>query len=209
MITLVIIIGCLGLLLLVPVGVKIEYGEEALKTRLTIGGFSLPLTGKKKKKKPKKIKKNKPHKKQKNREPNEVVQKKKVHVKSIFQMIPELMDLLSELASIVHRKLQIKQLTLKVVVGADNAAKAAISYGKVWLVLGGAVAVIENLFHIQNRDVDVVLDYQKEDIEMDIQVDIRMRVGTLFHMAGISGWKIVKNIKKYKKVVNNNESSSQ
>ena len=82
------------------------------------------------------------------------------------------------LAGRLPRKLLIRQLTVRVACGGQDAAAAATVYGRAWAAIGALSPVLEQTFRIRERAFSAELDYEREGLQWFAAADVQMRVGT-------------------------------
>ena len=167
---LLIVAGILGILLLVRLGVRVSYRENVLRLWLCISPFRIPLyssAGKKKKKKPKK-KKKKPQEKpeEKKKKP-----KKKRSFREILTMAGEIGGILKRLM----RRIRIERLEAEITAAGPDAARAAITYGRLWEAVGTLHALLDNLVTLKRWNVQVGLDYSAEKLRAEGTAEITFR----------------------------------
>ncbi len=188
-----------------PVGSKIRYEDGELAVKLAFGPLSLqilpskPLHGKKlarqfrkklerewaarQKKVLKKLKKRRNKEDRKGLPRAQRAPKQRL---SLEELLP-LAKLGLQIVGSLPRKLLVRELYLHLVCGGKDAAKAAISYGRAWAMLGTVLPVLERVFRVRKRDLGVELDYDRASLEISARLDIRMRVGTAFLLALTAG----------------------
>lgn len=150
MIALIVILTVFLALALLRVGIQAEYGVNGAKVLAIIGPFHLGLYPLKEKRREKEKKPKKPKKKK------DQPEKKEGGALDGFQkLIPAALDM----AGRFRRKLVINQLTLYYTAASDDAAKAAIAYGRAWAAIGALTPVLENAFNIKNRDIQAAVDF--------------------------------------------------
>lgn len=89
----------------------------------------------------------------------------------------------------IKRKLILKDLVLYLTVGGkgDDAAKAALLYGRAWAAVGALTPVLENTFNIRNRDIQVGIDFFAEDNVIYAEACILFRIGDILWIAVYHG----------------------
>ncbi len=172
-----ILLGILGLLLLivlllcVPVWLIVDYGDE---TRMKLRYGLIPITlmprpekepKPDKKDKKKKEKKPKGHKKEKPPKPKKSLPET-LRSFGIPDHLPETMDELvkalvqvGRLGNGIRKSLTICRLEISVVCGGEDAAQAAINYGRAWPILSGVEQVLGRVLRLKKFRGQPLLDY--------------------------------------------------
>lgn len=149
MIPLLIIAVILIAVCLLPVGAQVEYSREGFTVKLILGPVWLQLIpAKARKEKKAKDKKEKVEKK-------EEKPKKGGSLKDFQELIPSALDAVGK----ISQGIRINSLKLYYTAASGDPANAAIQYGIAWVAVGNVIALIENVFIVKNRDVQVFLDY--------------------------------------------------
>ena len=189
-----VLIGC------IPVGVDARYLENELSLRLKIGFLKvqvLPAKPKKKRAAPKK-KQAAPKKKQETAkqaavsEKPEATKKKVSMPKLTLADILELVNLACDTLGDLRQKLRVEILTLHVVLGADDPAKAAMQYGSAWAVIGMLDPKLDRLFVIKKRDIQPVLDYNENEIKISAQLALTITIGRALSLGLKAGVRFLK-----------------
>lgn len=194
------VLAVLLLLGLVPVGVTLRYDSGAMEVKLKLGPFRIPIYpvgqphGKKlarqygrKVKAEREKRKKKAEKKARKKKPRERKEKK-----LSFDELMQLLGLAWKAVGGLPRKLVVKELYLHVTYREDDAARAAIGYGRAWAVAGTALPVLERVFRIRKQDVGVDLDYEREPMEVFARLDIHILIGTAALLAFRTGFGALK-----------------
>ena len=151
-------------LLLMPVVVHITYGDT-LGLRLSYAGFTIPTESEKPKKKQKK-----------KSAPKTQNTKKKSKNKLSFDNILELVKIGFNAAEKLLKTIRIKRLRLAVIVSGEDAATAAINYGRVCALASATYPLIENSVDKKHTDISVDLQYESQT---SVNADIVMKAMTL------------------------------
>lgn len=217
--TFLIIVGILALLLLIPLGAYVRYDSEGFVANLIAGPIRIKLFPRKKKKSDKKDKhKSKTKKEKKNRKPKEESKNKKSIGGLINDFYPFVKLAFHFLGHFFH-KIRVKTLILHVSFGgAEDAAKAAINYGRAWGVIGVIMASFHERMRIKTENVSASCDFTSGEMRIFVEIKAVILLFDLLAMAiryGLQALKIYLNNKKRKnpnylsiKAVQKNESSS-
>ena len=158
MIALAIIALVIFLILFSPVGVHIKYNDEFMLW-LCYGVFRfkvLPAKEKKKKDKPK---------------VNHKKKAKNSNQKFSFDDILLIIKTSLNAAESLIRTLRFKRFKLAAVISGEDAATAAINYGRACALASAAYPVFEKSFERKNTDISIDLEYDsKSRIDADIMI---------------------------------------
>ncbi len=102
-------------------------------------------------------------------------------LQELFALLKAILDKLGAAA----KHIIAEKFVLKVVVGGDNAAAAAICYGAANAVLYPALSALDSIIIIKNRDVDISCDFDRK--QCSIVADIRLSVKPLFVLNAACG----------------------
>lgn len=180
-----VLIGC------IPVGVDARYMENELSLRLKIGLLKMQiLPAKPKKAAPKKEKKTakKAGASQKPEKPKKKASMPKLTLSDILALVNLTCDTLGDL----RRKLRVEVLTLHVVLGGDDPAKAAMQYGGAWAAIGMLNPKLDQLFVIKKRDIQPILDYNEKEMSISAQLALTITIGRALSLGLKAGARFLK-----------------
>ena len=180
-----VLIGC------IPVGVDARYMENELSLRLKIGLLKMQiLPAKPKKAAPKKEKKTakKAAASQKTEKPKKKASMPKLTLSDILALVNLACDTLGDL----RRKLRVEVLTLHVVLGGDDPAKAAMQYGGAWAAIGMLNPKLDQLFVIKKRDIQPILDYNEKEMSISAQLALTITIGRALSLGLKAGARFLK-----------------
>ena len=203
-----IILGIIVLLCLIPLGIRAIYNSEGIKLWLLIGPLRILLF-----QKPKKPKEEKPAPKKEKaagtkKKPAKAEENKKGG--SLRDFLP-LLGVAKRLLVSFFRKLRIRKLELKIVLAGDDPCDLAVNYGKAWAATGNLIPMLEELFVIRKRDVDIGCDFTAEETKVYAAADITILTGRLLGLAAVYGYQALREflkITKKRKGEHKNESKS-
>ena len=193
-------LGILVLLAVLPVGVCLIYNEDGLILSLFLGAIKIRLfpkasKEKKKKEKPKKQKKAKPASK-----PQSV--KKERSGGKITDFLP-LVDIGLKFLGSFRRKLRVKRLELNyVMAGCD----LALNYGKAWTAVGNIMPLLERIFVIKKRNIQVQCDFAEVSARISARLEITITIGRVVGIAVKYG---VKALREFLKIKNKNKGGAK
>ena len=105
----------------------------------------------------------------------------------------EILPVVGEAAGALKRKIHIDRLVLTVIWGAEDAASAALGYGKANAFLGMIWPLIDHNFKVKNCDWNVDVDYGRPKPTFSADAAITITVGQLVAFALHYGTKLLKN----------------
>ena len=178
--------GVLFLLAILPVGISALYNEDGPTVSLRIGPAKILLfPGKKREDEEKTVKKEK---KKPSKETKGSASKKKQTKKggSIQDFLP-LVDKVLNFLDAFRRKLRVNQLEMKLILAGSDPSDLAENYGKAWVVLGNMMPLLENVFVIKKRDLEVECDFLADNTLITARVDITITVGRVISLLVVQG----------------------
>ncbi len=205
--TWLIVLAVLILICLIPLGVRAVYSDAGFKLWLLIGPVKIFLLPKKKKEEKPVQKPAKPVKTQKkSAKPKE----EKKDGGSIRDFLP-LLDVAKRLFGSFFRKIRIRRLEVKLTLAGDDPCDLAVNYGRTWAATGSIIPLLEELFVIKKRDVQVACDFTAQETKIYAAADITILVGRLLGLMGKYGYLGLREflkIRNKRKGEHNNESKS-
>ena len=189
-IILIVILAVLFLLSLIRLGGRAKYGPEGFSAVLIAGPARIQLFPPKPKNesKPAKPKKEKKKKKPAAAKGHEQ-QDKPGTVGRVMQLLPAV----AEAAGALKRRIRIDHLVLTVIWGAEDAASAAIGYGRANALLGMIWPLIDNNFKVKDCDFRVDVDYGRTTPQFTADAAITLTVGQLLSFVFHYGIKLLMN----------------
>jgi hypothetical protein len=107
-----------------------------------------------------------------------------------FDAIKKYYDIALGLLKNLRKVLRIDLLKVRFVAAAkDDAAKAAILYGKAWAAEGIILAVLENNIRVRKKEIDILVDYVAEKPAFYCFVKASATIGGLI----LAGFRIAKD----------------
>ncbi|MGN1340680.1 MAG: DUF2953 domain-containing protein [Oscillospiraceae bacterium] len=100
----------------------------------------------------------------------------KLTLKDIFEIVKLIWDTLNTPLKRVLKATRISGFRLRIVVGGDDAAKAAISFGRVNMLAGSALAFLEGCFTLKEPDFDISCDFMSEETTTECEFTARLTV---------------------------------
>lgn len=180
------ILGGIVLLLLaiwlLRVGVEIAFGQE-LRVTAKIGPKKLTLLPKpeKREKAPKKKKKKAPAAEKK--EEDKGKKKFPFTFEDIRSAAPVVFEALQKALRKIRRRMRVDPLDISITFAGDDPAKVAEMYGWANTAMWTMMPPFEQLIHIPNPHIHLVVDYNSFRMTAEGRVGVRFRVGDLIVIA--------------------------
>ena len=199
---LIITLLVLLLLAILPFGVSAIYNADGPLIRLIAGPARItlyPVKKKDKSDKPKKKKEKKPKAEPQAKDQAKPQDKQKGGpISDFYPFITLVLDLLTDF----RRKLRLDRFELKIILAGGDPADLGINYGRAWIALGNLWPMLERVFVIKKRDVEVECDFEGSSTTISARLDLTITLGRLFSMGfryGIRGLKEFINFKNKRK----------
>lgn len=170
---------------LMPVGVYGLYNSQGAVIKLAIGPahYQLYPSGKKTDKK-NKGKQSKEH----FSSTQKATGKSGGSVSDFLPFIRTVLELLSEL----RRKIRANRLELKIILGGNDPCDLGIKYGRAWAILGSLIPVLERVFNIRKRELEVECDFNALDTTIFARIEIAISFAGLLYLATRYGLRVLK-----------------
>lgn len=183
MIALYIVLGILaflGLLLLVPISLRLAYDGE-LRVRLRVAG--IPFTLYPRRKKAKRTPKGKRKGQEGDGEKDKLsVLNEKLHeggISAAVEYIREMIGMIRQAVSELLDAVIVTRLQVRVIVASGDAAATATEYGTACAVLYPAVGALSARVRVKRRRVEVAPDFLAEQGRIDADVHLHTQVWRL------------------------------
>lgn len=196
--------GILFLLAILPLGASVKYNSEGPLVRIIAGPIRLTVFPmKKKEKKPKTEKK--PKQDQKTVDDTSVKQdtskaqskEKKEQGGSLLDFLP-LVQVALDLLGDFRRKLRLNRLELKLIMAGDDPCDLAVNYGRAWAAVGNLFPLLERVFVIKKRDIEVECDFTASQTLVIARLDITITLGRIIALAVRYG---IRALREYLKIM--------
>lgn len=185
-------IGILVLIAILPVGVRLVYQKEGAVCSLLFGWINIRLFPKEKKvKEHKKTKKSK----KKSSAPKE----KKQESGSWKDFIP-LVKIGIEFLGKLRRKIRVKYLELNLVMAGEDPCDLALNYGRAWAGVGNVMPLLEQVFVIKKRNIQVQCDFTADETKVTARLDVTITVGRAVCLAVKYGYRAIREYFKIMKL---------
>lgn len=162
------------LVLLIPVGIRVRYGQEKMQLWYSIGPLRIRHHAK-------------------DSDDKRTSKASKTNIRKIFSESINanrkydgvLGEFLAELKTVLGLfwklapKLRIKRLVMKLHIAGENPAAVALQYGGAWTAIGCLLPVLEEAFVLKKRELDVDCNYSGDKTTLDAELDITIGLGRL------------------------------
>lgn len=183
----------LVLLAILPLGFTARYDADGAQLKLIAGPVRVQVYPAKKKKDTQKKKPAKAKKKKAAAKKDGADEKKRGGSFTDFlPMVSIALDLLRDFG----RKLRVNRLDLNLILAGGDPCDLAIQYGKACSAMGCLWPILEEVFVIKGRDVKIQCDFEASQTLVDARLDMTITLGRLLVLAGVHGFKAVKELIK-------------
>ena len=194
--------GVLLLIAVTPVGIRLLYKQDGMYLSLLMGWIRIALyprkpSNKHDKKVPEKPADNKSV-------PKKTKSKEDKTGGKLTDFLP-LLDTALEFIGSLRRKLRVRQLIFSLVMAADDPCDLAVNYGKAWAAVGNVMPLLEQIFVIKKRDVEVQCDFMAETSTLYLCVDLTITIGRAIGMAVKYGFRV---LWQYLKIMKSNKGGA-
>lgn len=175
-------LGILVLLAILPVGVCLTYNEDGLILSLLLGAVKIKLFPRASKEK----NTEKPKKKKKQKGANAVSKTKPVKKEKLGGKITEFLPLVDvglKFLGSFRRKLRVKRLEMNYIMAGGDPCDLALNYGKAWTAVGNLMPLLERIFVIKKRNIQVQCDFAGDSAKISVRLDISITVGRIVGIA--------------------------
>ena len=179
-----------------PLGISFRYNASGALLRVILGPVKLTVFPRpKKEKKASSPKKEEP---KKETPPPETPQPSKQEKPpkeenggSLLDFVP-LVKVALDFLGDFRRKLRLNNLELKLILAGGDPCDLAVNYGRAWTAVGNLLPVLERLFVIKKRNVEVECDFSASETLVIARVDISITLGRLLALAARYGVRALK-----------------
>lgn len=188
-IILIAILAVLILISLIRLGGRAKYSPDGFFAYVLVGSVKIQLFPMKPKDKPKKAKAPKDKQTKEKKKAVSAEGEKPGTVGRLLKLLPTV----AEAAGALKRRIRIDHLVLTVIWGAEDAASAALGYGKANALLGMIWPLLDNNFKVKKCDWQIDVDYGKAAPEFTADAAITISIGQLISFAVHYGVKLLMN----------------
>lgn len=195
------------LLAILPLGVSAKYDAGGPLVRLIAGPVRFTVyPAKKKEKKPKAAKKGKAPQEQNGKESNSGKakstakdpqgQKKGGSITDFLPLVQVVLDFLSDFG----RKLRVNRLELKLIMAGDDPCDLAVNYGRTWAAVGNLFPLLEQVFVIKKRNVEVECDFTASETLITARLDLTITLGRILSLGVRHGFRALREYLQIMKI---------
>lgn len=175
----------LFILAILPLGASIRYDADGLIIRIIGGPVRLTVYPfPKRKKKTKKTKEKTPPAERPVKTDASPTSKPKGG--SLLDFLP-LLQLAMEFLGDFRKKLRVNHLEMKLIMAGGDPCDLAINYGRAWAALGNLLPMMERVFVIKKRDLEVECDFTAEQTLINARLDITITLGRIISLGVVYG----------------------
>ncbi len=98
-----------------------------------------------------------------------------------------------------RRKLRIQQLNVKVIMAGDDPCDLAVNYGRAWAAAGNLISLLERVFVIKKRDIEMECDFTTDRTVFTAKAEFTITLGRLLTLAVIYGIRAIREYLSMKK----------
>lgn len=187
-------LGALGLLAVMPLGVQAAYDSGGLTVNLVIGPTKVQVFPRKRAKKEKARPERKAPKPAQKAAGGSQKQKQGGSIHDFEGILRRILAFLGHF----RRKLVIRNLKMKLIMAGSDPCDLAVNYGKTWAALGNVLPLLERIFRIRNRNIEVACDFCGEQTTVVAEIDIVISLGRLLSLVTVHGLHILSEFIKLK-----------
>lgn len=116
------------------------------------------------------------------------------------------LEALGKFLNDLRKKIRVKKLELHLVMGGEDPCNLALSYGKAWAAVGNIMPLLERIFVIKKRDVQVHCDFMAQSTKVYLKLKVTM---TLFRLVSLLVKNGVNAYREYEKITNTDEGGAE
>ena len=188
----------------IRIGADVRYGQDGAQVQARAGIFRIALFPRK----PSEQKK-KPSKAEKKTTKIKSVQKqtgkdkkdgKKLTVDQICDLAKQFVPLVLEAAGCLWSKLVMDILEISIVIGGNDPADAALSYGQINAALGAVWKPLNEAFHVRNGRGHVEVDFDNPDTTLYVHAALSIKIGQVLWLGIYFGVEALKRFLEFRKI---------
>ena len=186
--------GILALIAILPIGLRLIYDSGGFRVSFLCGMLSFRLHWPEKNNK-KESKQNHTKANAKNSPKTNNTDQKGGKWTDFLPLVKIFLSFLGSL----RRKIRIKKLYLNVIMASDDPCDLGIHYAKAWTAVGSLLPLLEQVFTIKSKDVEIQCDFTAESTLVRFRADVMISFGRLVCLVVKYG---VKALLEYNKIIN-------
>ena len=187
-------LGVLALIAIIPIGASIFYDDAGPRAFVIAGPIRLCVYPVKKREKKEPSKK----KKTQNSSPSPTAKQqksKKSSGGSVSDFLP-LLDRVLDFLSAFRGKIRVSHLEMKLILAGDDPSDVAVNYGRGWAILGNLMPLLDGVFIIKKRDLEVECDFLADKTTISARLDLSITIGRVISLLVIQGVPILREFLK-------------
>lgn len=189
-------LGVIVLIGLLPVGLSVHYDSDGLYVTAFFGLVRLRLfPGKQKKEQKKKQTKEK---KQGDTAPKGNHGTKKQTGGKLTDFLP-LVKIAGRFLNGLRKKLCVSELHFRLILASNDPAELAMQYASGWAITGNILPLLDGLFAIKKRDIQVQCDFVAEDTQVYLHMRLHILLAKLLGLLIRYGLQAIREYYKIKK----------
>lgn len=205
-----ILLSILLLLMLLPVGIRGAYDKGAVQLWLRIGPVTIRLLprpqNREKQSKPEPVPAQEQAPKASAPEPQAPPPAPQEDEKKDLRQYLPLLRLLGDLLKDLRRKIRMDRLYVRLILAGGDPCDLAVSYGRTWAAVGNLLPLLDQLFVIKKRDVEVACDFSAAKTILIARADVTILLGRLLGLAAVYG---VRALKEYWNLQKNQKGGAE
>lgn len=199
----------LGLIVLfligqIRIGAEVRYGQDGAQVQVRAGVFRITMFPRKpaeqKKKSLKSEKKTGKVKTVQKQSGKDKKDGKKLTVDQIFDLAKQFVPLALEAAGCLWSKLVMDILEISIVIGGNDPADAALSYGQVNAALGAVWKPLNEAFHVRNGRGHVEVDFDHPNTTLYVRAALSIKIGQALWLGIHFGVKALQRLLEFRKI---------
>lgn len=123
--------------------------------------------------------------------------KNKLTLDDIFALIRLVTDGLLPPLKRLFKRIRIYDFCLHIVCGGEDAAAAALNYGRTNVAVGAALGNLDTFFTLKPYDVDIGVDFQNEDTVTECSCTVKLSLLAAIAFAITALYRITRHLKQH------------
>lgn len=197
----------IALIPVLPIGLMVIYGKDGFRVFALVGFIKIPLDFDKKEEKAEKKSDKDPKlksdlKKLSSRAKSAITEKDGGKLSEFLPLLDAVLKLLGDL----RKKITVKSMELNLILGGDDACNLALNYGRAWAAVGNIIPLLEQVFRIKKRNIQVNCDFTALSTKIYTRLRITITLWRLVSLLTKYGMPVYR---EYQKIINNNEGGAE
>lgn len=127
----------------------------------------------------------------------------KISLSEILDLVKTVMNSLGKPLRKILKRTEISRLTLNITCGGEDAAKAALNYGRMNILVGNALGLLDSFFTLKKiNEVNVGVDFYNEKTTANCYLEVRLTLAAALAFVFTLFGRFVKNLLSDKKAQN-------